>query len=81
MPKKSGVLHGTPDFLFALTDCVEKELRGKIRKKIKSKARLASPQSRPTSPVNGAGGITGCSNDSDHPGSFRSVQIFLHTVK
>jgi len=28
----------------------------------KSRARPASPRSRPTSPVNGAGGITGCRN-------------------
>jgi len=35
LPKKSGVLHGTPDFLFALTGCVEKGLRGKVKKKDK----------------------------------------------
>jgi len=34
----------------------------------KSRARLASPQPRPTSPVNGAGGITGCRNDAHAPG-------------
>src|SRR6476660_9959228 len=36
-----------------------------IRKK--SSARPASPRSRPTSPVNGAGGITGCREDSEPP--------------
>src|SRR6266436_6686937 len=33
----------------------------------KSRARPASPRSRPTSPVNGAGGITGCRDDSEPP--------------
>src|SRR4029077_17420014 len=37
----------------------------------KSRARLASPQPRPTSPVNGAGGITGCRDDAQSPESFR----------
>src|SRR5437660_1342491 len=39
-------------------------------RKTKSRARPASPRSRPTSPVNGAGGITGCLDDSDAPESF-----------
>ena len=43
----------------------------------KSRARLASPQSRPTSPVNGAGGKTGCLDDAQAPelGS-RRLKIF-----
>ena len=45
--------------------------------KQKSRARLAPPQPRPTSPVNGAGGITGCRNDSQAPGEFQSVEFFF----
>jgi hypothetical protein len=45
----------------------------------KSRARLASPQPRPTSPVNGAGGITGCWKDARAPESFPSPRIFFHT--
>jgi hypothetical protein len=55
---------------------------GKIKK---SRARLASPQPRPTSPVNGAGGITGCRDDAQAPESFQPPMIFskyfLDTVK
>jgi hypothetical protein len=43
----------------------------------KSRARPASPRSRPTSPVNGAGGITGCFDDSEAPKSFQPVQNFF----
>jgi len=45
----------------------------------KSRARLASPQSRPTSPVNGAGGITGCRDDSQAPGVVPAVPNFFCT--
>jgi hypothetical protein len=65
-------------FIDQLTDLVEK----------KSRARLASPQPRPTSPVNGAGGITGCQYDAQASESFPGLDyffridfIFLHTVK
>jgi hypothetical protein len=50
-----------------------KKLR-KIGKKIG--ARLASPQPRPASPVNGAGGITGCTDDAQAQGSFQREGIF-----
>jgi hypothetical protein len=40
-------------------------------------ARLASPQPRPASPVNGAGGITGCWDDSRRKRTFRTVVIFF----
>jgi len=43
----------------------------------KSRARLASPQPRPTSPVNGAGGITGCRNDAKPPGLVPRSRIFF----
>jgi hypothetical protein len=43
----------------------------------KSKARPASPRSRPTSPVNGAGGITGCRNDSEAPGVVPGSKTFF----
>jgi hypothetical protein len=53
--------------------------RCKMIEKTKSRARPASPRSRPTSPVNGAGGITGCRDDSDATESFQSAQnIFVH---
>src|SRR5882757_2593981 len=45
----------------------------------KSRARPASPRSRPTSPVNGAGGITGCRNDSEAPGVVPSVPKYFRT--
>ena len=45
----------------------------------KSRARPASPRSRPTSPVNGAGGITGCRDDSEAPESVPAVQKFFRT--
>jgi hypothetical protein len=47
----------------------------------KSRARLASPQPRPTSPVDGAGGMTGCHDDASPAESFLGVQKNLHTVK
>jgi hypothetical protein len=40
-------------------------------------ARLASPQPRPASPVNGAGGITGCGNDAQAFGSFQPALAFF----
>ena len=40
-------------------------------------ARLASPQPRPASPVNGAGGITGCGNDAQAFGSFQPGPAFF----
>src|SRR5437879_278937 len=40
----------------------------------KSRARLASPQPRPTSPVNGAGGLTGC-RDSAAPTQTISLRL------
>jgi hypothetical protein len=40
-------------------------------------ARLASPQPRPASPVNGAGGITGCGNDAQAFGSFQLSLAFF----
>ena len=43
----------------------------------KSGARLASPQPRPASPVNGAGGITGCRNDSRPKKSFQQGRTFF----
>jgi hypothetical protein len=43
----------------------------------KSRARPASPRSRPTSPVNGAGGITGCRNDSEAPLVVPGPEIFF----
>ena len=57
--------------------------RGVLIPLAKSRARLASPQPRPTSPVNGAGGITGCRDDSKPPESFPGPQNFLDldTVK
>src|ERR1700728_4879783 len=42
-----------------LADGCRRRLRQYLSRK-KSRARLASPQPRPTSPVNGAGGMTGC---------------------
>ena len=45
----------------------------------KSRARLASPQPRPASPVNGAGGITGCRNYAQPRKSFPPpTNIFRH---
>jgi hypothetical protein len=45
----------------------------------KSRARLASPQPRPTAPVNGAGGITGCRDDSQAPRVVPAPgKIFTH---
>jgi len=46
----------------------------------KSRARLASPQPRPTSPVDGAGGLTGCHNDAQGQKSFLLAQNIFHTV-
>ncbi|MGC2178792.1 MAG: hypothetical protein WA650_11265, partial [Bradyrhizobium sp.] len=43
----------------------------------KSGARLASPQPRPTSPVNGAGGITGCGKDARAERSFQPRITFF----
>jgi hypothetical protein len=43
----------------------------------KSRARLASPQPRPASPVNGAGGITGCQKDSQPKRSFQPGGAFF----
>jgi hypothetical protein len=40
-------------------------------------ARLASPQPRPASPVNGAGGITGCGKDAQAFGSFQPGPAFF----
>jgi hypothetical protein len=40
-------------------------------------AQLASPQPRPASPVNGAGGITGCGNDAQARGSFQPGLVFF----
>ena len=40
-------------------------------------ARLASPQPRPASPVNGAGGITGCGYDSRAQRSFQQAAVFF----
>jgi hypothetical protein len=45
----------------------------------KSRARLASPQPRPTSPVNGAGGITGCWKDARAPSVVPVLRIFFRT--
>ena len=46
----------------------------------KSRARLASPQPRPTSPVNGAGGMTGCRDYAQSPRTrSRRRKIFLRT--
>jgi hypothetical protein len=45
----------------------------------KSRARPASPRSRPTSPVNGAGGITGCRDDSQAPGLVPASVKFFRT--
>jgi hypothetical protein len=46
----------------------------------KSRARLASPQPRPTSPVDGAGGLTGCHDDARRQKSFLLMQNIFHTV-
>jgi len=43
----------------------------------KSRARLASPQPRPASPVNGAGGITGCGDDAQVQKSFQPGSAFF----
>jgi hypothetical protein len=43
----------------------------------KSGARLASPQPRPASPVNGAGGITGFRNDAQAKKSFQPGCIYF----
>src|SRR5260370_34995476 len=56
---------------------VGRESRNEQNVRLKSRARLASPQSRPTAPVNGAGGMTGCRNDAQAPDSFPSPDIFL----
>jgi hypothetical protein len=57
-------------------------LSGNIKK---SRVRPASPRSHPTSPVNGAGGITGCRDDSEPPESFprpeNIFKYFSYTVK
>ena len=45
----------------------------------KSRARLASPQPRPTSPVNGAGGITGCRDDAQAPRVVPATANFFST--
>jgi Membrane transport protein len=48
----------------------------------KSRVRPASPRSHPTSPVNGAGGITGCQDYSEPPGVVPvSRKYFSYTVK
>jgi hypothetical protein len=36
---------------------------------------------RLTSPVNGAGGITGCRDYAERPESFPAAEIFSYTVK
>src|SRR6266436_5046000 len=43
----------------------------------KSRARLASPQPRPTSPVNWGRGITGCRDDAQAPGLVPALRIFF----
>ena len=52
--------------------------RRKINRMInKSRARLASPQPRPTSPVNGAGGKTGCQDDAQATAFVPGTQYFF----
>ena len=43
----------------------------------KSRARLASPQPRPASPVNGAGGMTGCRDDAEAHGIVPDRYVFF----
>jgi hypothetical protein len=46
----------------------------------KSRAQLASPQLRPTSPINWGRGMTGCRDYAQAPDWFRGYEnIFVHS--
>jgi hypothetical protein len=73
--KGFGALQGAPFLL--LRPRIAESPRMKLGFQAKSRARLASPQPRPTSPVNGAGGKTGCQDYADAPDLFRTPPNFF----
>jgi hypothetical protein len=78
-PAQFGRASGERDCSQASTDAACQGGRSYNTRKFLKKlgARLASPQPRPASPVNGAGGITGCGKDAQAFGSFQPGPAFF----